>query len=76
MCNICLRNPCDARCPNSEDPEPLYSCGICGEGIFDGDHFYDSPEGYICEQCITDMTVTEFMELIGETFKIAEVKGW
>lgn len=38
----------------------------------DGDKYFDSPEGYICEECIEDMTTKEFMELIGETFSTAE----
>lgn len=31
-----------------------------------------SPDGYVCEGCIEDMSAGEFMELIGETFSTAE----
>lgn len=44
----------------------------CGEGIFEEDKYYDSPEGYICKDCVEDMTVSEFMEMIGETFSTAK----
>jgi hypothetical protein len=50
----------------------VYECGRCGYGIYEGEEFFDSPEGYICKDCIEDMTVTEFMELMGEKFSTAE----
>lgn len=72
MCDLCLSIPCHPRCPNAPEPAAVYSCCECGGGIQNGGKYYDSPEGYICEDCIEDMTVREFMELIGETFSTAE----
>lgn len=72
MCVICGSYPCVSRCPNAPEPVPVYECGKCGYGIMDGDKYYDSSDGYICEGCIEDMTAKEFMELIGETFSTAE----
>lgn len=72
MCSMCMMTPCHPRCPNTPEPKPVYECERCGYGIFAGDKYYDSPEGYICKDCIDDMTVTEFMELVGEEFSTAE----
>lgn len=72
MCAMCGSYPCVSRCPNAPEPVPVYECSKCGCGIMDGDRYYNSPEGYICEECIEDMTAKEFMELIGETFSTAE----
>lgn len=72
MCAMCGSYPCMNRCPNAPEPVPVHKCSKCGYGIMDGEKYYDGPKGPICEDCIEDMTVKEFMELIGETFSTAE----
>ena len=49
MCSVCRRNPCAAGCPNAEEPKPIHICKECGYGIYEGDHYYDGPDGYYCE---------------------------
>lgn len=71
MCSYCLSNPCKPGCPNAEDPEPVYECSICGEGIYEGEDFFDGPDGYICKDCLKDMTSFEVIELFGESLKTA-----
>ena len=72
MCAVCGSFPCLNRCPNATEPKPIHKCCKCGNGIMDGDRYYDSLEGCVCMDCIEDMTVSEFMELAGETLSIAE----
>ncbi len=72
MCSVCMSVPCHLRCPNAPEPVMVFSCCKCGDGIQDGEKYYDSPDGYVCEGCIEDMSAGEFMELIGETFSTAE----
>lgn len=57
MCSLCLKTPCDSRCPNAPEPKPVVNCKECGVGIFEGERFYDSEKGPICEDCMDDMTV-------------------
>ena len=59
MCSLCLKTPCDSRCPNAPEPKPVVNCKECGGGI--------------CEDCMDDMTVSEMLELFGEKFTIAEM---
>lgn len=73
MCSICLKNPCDNRCPNAPEPKALLICSECGTGIFEGEKFYDGYNGPVCMDCLEDMTVSELVELFGETLTIAEV---
>lgn len=72
MCAVCRKNPCDSRCPNAEEPSPVYTCEWCKEPIYEGDEYMDTPEGPVCKDYIEGMSVTEFCELIGESFKTAE----
>ena len=72
MCRVCMSVPCHPRCPNAPEPVEVFNCCKCGEGIQDGEKYYDSLGGYVCEDCIDDMTAREFMELIGEKFSIVE----
>lgn len=71
MCMVCRRYPCDPRCPNAAEPKARYKCERCGYGIDEGEEYYDSPEGYICRDCISNMTIFEFMEMIGESLSKA-----
>lgn len=72
MCSVCMSNPCHPRCPNAPEPEPVYTCNKCGYGIFDGDKFFDGPEGHICEECLDDMTTDEILEMFGEKLQTAQ----
>lgn len=74
MCSVCWQIPCHPRCPNAPEPEPVKECSVCGDGIFAGDKFYDGPDGAICESCIEDLSVRDFIELIGESLSEAEEK--
>lgn len=73
MCEICRQTPCASRCPNAPEPKPVEICIKCGEGIHEGEEFFDGPEGPICEDCMEDMSYSEILELIGEKMKVAEV---
>ena len=72
MCEICGRHPWDARCPDAPEPQGGFTCSRCNGEIVAGEEYFDSPEGHICKNCIEDMTIHEFMELIGEAFSTAE----
>lgn len=76
MCALCRKNPCDFRCPNAPDPEPIHECVLCGEGIFSGDRYWESPEGPICNNCLGEMNGREVLEKIGEDMKEAREEEW
>ena len=71
MCCECMSNPCHPRCPNAPEPKPVYICSKCGYGIFEGDKFLDGSDGYICKECLDDMTADEILEMLGEDFRTA-----
>lgn len=71
MCSYCLTSPCHPRCPNAPEPVPKYVCSECGEGIFEGDKFFENGKKTICEYCLEDMTVEEILELFDEELNIA-----
>lgn len=49
----------------------VHICKECGYGIYEGDHYYDGPDGYYCEECLEDMSVKELVELLGDELKTA-----
>lgn len=51
MCDICLRTPCDSRCPNADDPPIVCKCEVCEEPIYEGDLFYHIGDHKFCESC-------------------------
>ncbi len=71
MCSLCLSIPCHPRCPNALEPVPVHRCGKCGGGIFEGDKYFDSQEGYVCEVCLDDTSSGESLVLMGESLAMA-----
>ena len=69
MCSLCRQ--CHPRCPNAPEPVPLMRCKECGEGIYEGDEYYDTGNGGICKECIEDMTANELFDLFGESYSVA-----
>lgn len=72
MCSVCFQTPCHPRCPNAPEPRPLMRCAECGEGIYEGDDYYDTGDGSgICRECMEDKSTAELMGLFGESYSVA-----
>ena len=54
MCDVCLKSPCDPRCPNAPEPPIVFVCSGCGEFIREGDCYWDIMGEQYCEECIDD----------------------
>lgn len=74
MCSICRQIPCHPRCPNAPEPEPVHTCVLCSDGIYDGDEYYDSADGPVCKECMEDKTTSELMEIFGESYSTAHTE--
>lgn len=72
MCSVCLQIPCDPRCPNASEPKAVYKCSLCGEGIVYGQKYFETANGYICDECIKDMSAGDLMEMMGERMEVAD----
>lgn len=55
MCEVCMKNPCDARCPNAPDPPSVYVCSGCGDDILDGESVWHIMGEQFCRDCIDRM---------------------
>ena len=66
MCAICRKEPCDSRCPNAPEPQPVTICIGCEGGIYPGEKYLDLPEGAICEACVGAMNGRELLEYLGQ----------
>lgn len=76
MCSLCRKQPCDSRCPNAVEEKPVLTCGVCKEGIYEGDKYFEVVQkcniSNICENCLEDLTADEILFFCGEKMKIAE----
>lgn len=52
MCYICLKSPCDPRCPNAPEPPTVFLCSGCGEKIYSGEDYWEILGEQFCERCI------------------------
>ena len=66
MCDVCLKSPCDPRCPNAPEPKTVFICSGCGEYILDGDDYWEILGEQFCESCIDEFRRTA--EAIDETY--------
>lgn len=65
MCELCLRFPCMAGCPNAEEPPVVTKCATCGRSIFEGEEMVEiNGESYHVE-CLENITTRELLELFG-----------
>ncbi len=71
MCAICMKTPCDSRCPNAPEIETERTCVLCGGPIYTGEEFFESEEGPVCIDCLTASTPKALIEMCGEELKTA-----
>lgn len=64
MCDYCHQTPCNARCPNAE-PHIVFYCERCENPIYPGERYAAVCDAIICEDCLSDMTSAEWMNLAG-----------
>lgn len=76
MCEVCHMNPCHPQCPNAPDPEPVYTCKICGEAIRAGDDYYEMDGEFYHAECFEDNAVDILMNECGAMKGVAEPDDW
>ena len=62
MCEICHSSPCLSRCPNAPEPEAVYKCAYCKEGIIEGDEYFEYDGKYYHEDCFGECAVDLLVE--------------
>ena len=64
MCEICHRNPCLNRCPNSPDPKIRGSCDHCGKRLREDYEYYTDNEGnkFCSDDCALEYHGIKSME--------------
>lgn len=73
MCDVCMRTPCDPRCPNAPDPPTIYTCKYCGEPIIPGDEYLElDGDYYHMDDCANDVAISLLLEKCGATKGVAE----
>lgn len=73
MCSVCLRTPCDSRCPNATEPEHIYECEFCDGGITYGEDFVEIDGKYYHVDCLS---VTDLLELLDIDVEVALGGGY
>lgn len=72
MCEICRQTPCHPRCPNAPEPRAVKTCCKCGTGIFEGEKYLETTDGSVCKECLEELSVDEWLEIMGESLETAE----
>jgi len=77
VCAICLKSPCDSRCPNAPEPKAVYTCKYCDEGIIAGDEYAEINGDYYHIDCLEGMTARELLGMFDVgTFTAQEESRW
>lgn len=72
MCEICDKVYCHPRCPNAPEPESIGACECCGEPIYVGDTYAKIDGEKYHKECLEELSVDEWLELIGVKVQEAE----
>ena len=64
MCAICNHFPCLTGCPN-EGVSVIMKCDNCHSEICDGDQYAVIDGEAICYDCLSDMSVSDWIEKLG-----------
>lgn len=72
MCSECRMNPCHSQCPNAPEPEAVYECAYCGEGITEGEEYVEiDGKHYHRDSCIEDVALALLYEKLGLETEVA-----
>lgn len=71
MCNICLKDPCDCKCPNYSPIHTGMCCSECGQEIFQGDEYIENDNGdYMHFDCVCG--ICDLLKWLGYEIKTME----
>ena len=69
MCSICNCFPCHG---GTACAKPIYTCGCCGEGICEGERYYQVGKSYFHKDCLAENYCNEeLLALFGATPRVA-----
>ena len=72
MCEICDWIPHIPSCPNApQTTRMLKKCSRCEEDIYPGKRYLKTINEYICENCLNEFSIQDWLEITGETLKEA-----
>lgn len=57
MCSICGFSTCPSGCPNADEPETVFTCEHCKDGITVGETYYEYDGCYYHEDCFEEIAV-------------------
>ncbi len=63
MCYICNETPHSVGCPFYENSS-FDKCSVCGNGIYEGQKFFDFNEEQIHYDCIKDLSSMEILDIL------------
>lgn len=73
MCEICMQSPCPAGCPNADEPQKVYTCEECKDGILEGEEYVLLEDGFFHFECLYNMSVKEIVKACGYKVETAEI---
>lgn len=74
MCSVCLKSPCDNRCPNAPEPPAVFACEYCDEPIVEGDRYVELDGEHYHEECFSDCAEELLFDEYGASRGVAEVE--
>lgn len=57
--------------PDPPEREPIHDCLYCEDGICADERYIEVPNGYICECCLIELTISEVLDELKVDVKTA-----
>ena len=65
MCSLCMKVPCDSRCPNAPEPIAVDDCYLCDKPIREGEEYFTIGGVAVCSNCAETMTMSKMSDITG-----------
>ncbi|MCL2547093.1 MAG: hypothetical protein FWE06_07890 [Oscillospiraceae bacterium] len=73
LCSMCVKSPCDGRCPYAEVGDAVYHCRLCDESVQAGEFFIEMGGDCYHRRCVELLDAGDWLSLVDTAAELAEV---
>jgi len=67
---MCLKQPCDERCPYEEE-DSVHHCQLCGKSVRVGEFYLEMGGDYYHRNCVEELDTGDWLLLVDTVVEVA-----
>ena len=69
---MCVKNPCDGRCPYAEEDDAVHHCRLCDESVRTGEFYIEMGGECYHRRCVEMLDADDWWLLVDAAAELAE----